>query len=152
MDHLHRDLSLADPQIHRLLLNVAVRLGLAHVEAGHKQQLGAVDQPQVVYHVLQALVLALDAEHTRPEAVGKLQVVMKEVLVDGLRNDQHAVLSQQVVDYFAETYKDGSAIAVVENPTDGYDARGAFMQITSKPSSEAFSSAEYEAKTGVISS
>ena len=33
-----------------------------------------------------------------------------------------AVLSQQVVDYFAETYKDGSAIAVVENPTDGYDA------------------------------
>ena len=33
-----------------------------------------------------------------------------------------AVLSQQVVDYFTETYKDGSAIAVVENPTDGYDA------------------------------
>ena len=33
-----------------------------------------------------------------------------------------AVLSQQVVDYFAETYKDGSAIAVVEEPTDGYDA------------------------------
>ena len=33
-----------------------------------------------------------------------------------------AVLSQKVVDYFAETYKDGSAIAVVENPTDGFDA------------------------------
>jgi len=33
-----------------------------------------------------------------------------------------AVLSQQVVDYFAETYKDGSAIATVENPTDGFDA------------------------------
>ncbi len=33
-----------------------------------------------------------------------------------------AVLSQQVVDYFAETYLDGSAIAVVEEPTDGYDA------------------------------
>ena len=32
-----------------------------------------------------------------------------------------AVLSQQVVDYFTETYLDGSAIAVVENPTDGYD-------------------------------
>ena len=33
-----------------------------------------------------------------------------------------AVLSQQVVDYFAETYKDGSAIATIDNPTDGYDA------------------------------
>ena len=33
-----------------------------------------------------------------------------------------AVLSQQVVDYFAETYQDGSAIAVVEEPTDGFDA------------------------------
>ena len=33
-----------------------------------------------------------------------------------------AVLSQPVVDYFAETYLDGSAIAVVENPTDGFDA------------------------------
>ena len=33
-----------------------------------------------------------------------------------------AVLSQQVVDYFAETYIDGSAIATVENPTDGFDA------------------------------
>ena len=32
-----------------------------------------------------------------------------------------AVLSQQVVDYFAETYKDGSAIATIDNPTDGYD-------------------------------
>ena len=33
-----------------------------------------------------------------------------------------AVQSQQVVDYFAETYKDGSAIATIDNPTDGYDA------------------------------
>ena len=33
-----------------------------------------------------------------------------------------AVLSQQVVDYFAETYKDGSAIATIDQPTDGYDA------------------------------
>ena len=33
-----------------------------------------------------------------------------------------AVLSQQVVDYFAETYKDGSAIATIDNPTDGFDA------------------------------
>ena len=33
-----------------------------------------------------------------------------------------AVLSQQVVDYFAEKYKDGSAIATIDNPTDGYDA------------------------------
>ena len=33
-----------------------------------------------------------------------------------------AVLSQQVVDYFAETYQDGSAIATIDNPTDGYDA------------------------------
>ena len=33
-----------------------------------------------------------------------------------------AVLSQQVADYFAETYKDGSAIATIDNPTDGYDA------------------------------
>jgi D-methionine transport system substrate-binding protein len=33
-----------------------------------------------------------------------------------------AVLSQQVVDYFAETYKDGSGIATIDNPTDGYDA------------------------------
>ena len=32
-----------------------------------------------------------------------------------------AVLSQQVVDYFAETYLDGSAIATIDNPTDGYD-------------------------------
>ena len=32
-----------------------------------------------------------------------------------------AVLSQQVVDYFAETYQDGSAIATIDNPTDGYD-------------------------------
>ena len=33
-----------------------------------------------------------------------------------------AVQSQQIVDYFAETYKDGSAIATIDNPTDGYDA------------------------------
>ena len=33
-----------------------------------------------------------------------------------------AVLSQQVADYFAETYKDGSAIATIDNPTDGFDA------------------------------
>ncbi len=33
-----------------------------------------------------------------------------------------AVLSQQVVDYFAETYQDGAAIATIDNPTDGYDA------------------------------
>ena len=32
-----------------------------------------------------------------------------------------AVQSQQVVDYFAETYKDGSAIATIDNPTDGFD-------------------------------
>ena len=33
-----------------------------------------------------------------------------------------AVLSQQVADYFAEKYQDGSAIATIDNPTDGYDA------------------------------
>ena len=33
-----------------------------------------------------------------------------------------AALSKDVADFFAETYKDGSAISVVENPTDGYDA------------------------------
>ena len=33
-----------------------------------------------------------------------------------------AVLSQNVADYFAETYPNRDAISVVENPTDGYDA------------------------------
>ena len=33
-----------------------------------------------------------------------------------------AVLSRQVADYFAEKYQDGSAIATIDNPTDGYDA------------------------------
>ena len=33
-----------------------------------------------------------------------------------------AFTSQQVVDYIAENYKDGSVVSVIENPTDGYDA------------------------------
>ena len=33
-----------------------------------------------------------------------------------------AFTSQQVVDYINETYADGSVVAVIENPTDGYDA------------------------------
>ncbi|MBQ9252567.1 MAG: hypothetical protein IJ188_08025 [Clostridia bacterium] len=33
-----------------------------------------------------------------------------------------AFTSQQVVDYIAANYADGSVVAVIENPTDGYDA------------------------------
>ncbi|MBR2823956.1 MAG: hypothetical protein IKE24_09745 [Clostridia bacterium] len=33
-----------------------------------------------------------------------------------------AFTAQQVVDYIAETYADGSVVSVIENPTDGYDA------------------------------
>ena len=70
--------------IHRLLFEVAVSLFLAHVKTGDEQYLGAVNDFEILNHVLELVVLLLHSEKAASEAVREQQIVVKEVLVDRL--------------------------------------------------------------------
>lgn len=59
-------------------------LFLAHIQAGDEQYLGAVNDFEILNHVLELVVLLLHSEKAASEAVREQQIVVKEVLVDRL--------------------------------------------------------------------